>query len=145
MFSCAHFAFSGYSKWVEYLVDHKADVNVTNKFGMTPLVLAVRHAYPHLVLYLLSHGANPHHQNHTRQTALHYASCAGEYNVLVTLCFLNPIKSTEFVVAYMLLAQISTILLVTFCFLLRRVQFSWLHCASCSGEYNFGGYIMLRA
>ena len=96
--------FSGYSKWVEYLVDHKADVNVTNKFGMTPLVLAVRHAHPHLVLYLLSHGANPHHQNHTGQTALHYASCTGEYNVGGYI---------------MLLDHNRTVLVVALCFLYR--------------------------
>jgi ankyrin repeat protein len=49
---------------------------------MTPLLLAVRHAHPHLVLLLLSHEANQHYVTGSGQTMLHYAACAADTTIM---------------------------------------------------------------
>ena len=67
----------GYEQWVEYLLSNKADKDVINRYGMSPLMLAVRHQHPRVVLQLLSHGANVHLTNSIGQTAIHYVCCTG--------------------------------------------------------------------
>jgi ankyrin repeat protein len=44
---------------LDYLLEHKCDVNDTSNVGEeTPLMLACIYGFPHLVQYLLQHGAN---------------------------------------------------------------------------------------
>ena len=68
----------GYDKWVDFLIGKKSDLNRMNKYGMSPLMLAVRHQHPGVVLQLLNHGANVHLVNNIGQTAMHYVCCTGD-------------------------------------------------------------------
>ena len=46
-----------YKDIVEYLVSHGANVNITNKYGETPLHIASENGNKNIVEYLVSHGA----------------------------------------------------------------------------------------
>ena len=43
---------------VKYLIEHGADINKTDKFGWTPLLLAMTKGHGNIVKYLVEHGAN---------------------------------------------------------------------------------------
>jgi len=55
------------------LLEHGASVNVVNKDGDTPLIIASRCGNPKGVEILLQYGADPYHRNRERRTAYNYA------------------------------------------------------------------------
>ncbi len=60
-------------KSVLYLVNHGANVNVADKFGVTPLHEAANQYYPDSVDYLIKHNANVNAVDRTGKTPLHNA------------------------------------------------------------------------
>ena len=74
--TCSDHIFSeGCSKDVlETIVNHSADVNVTNKINVTALMLACQKGNIDVVNGLLIAGANPHIHDDSGNTWLHYAS-----------------------------------------------------------------------
>ena len=63
---------------VKYLVEQKADVNITNTSGSTPLIVASSEGHKNIVAYLLEHGANVNATNNHKDTALMVASGKGD-------------------------------------------------------------------
>jgi ankyrin len=57
----------------ELLVDAKADVNQTTRYGWTPLLTATQNRHYKLAAYLLEHGANPNLGNNGGWTPLYLA------------------------------------------------------------------------
>lgn len=55
---------------VEYMIKHRADVNMTNTDGLTPLHLV---SDPYLALTLIKNGADINHKNRSGSTPLHWA------------------------------------------------------------------------
>jgi len=59
---------------VKYLLDHGADLTITNLLGQTPLHIAVRGQHYHMVVYLIERGANIDAQTlYQSNTPLHIA------------------------------------------------------------------------
>jgi uncharacterized protein len=63
-------AMRGHLGLVDYLLDHEADVNYSDRLGQTPLFYATLSNYPTVVSLLLLRGANLYHQNQFGDTAL---------------------------------------------------------------------------
>lgn len=62
-------ASSGNLEIVQILLKAKAQVNVTDAIGWTPLMIAARNGYPEIVKVLLKAGANPNLKNNDGKTA----------------------------------------------------------------------------
>jgi hypothetical protein len=58
--------------FVEWALEHGADVNGLGRGHITALMLASEYSRPNVVQMLLKHGANPNLQDVTDNTALHY-------------------------------------------------------------------------
>lgn len=59
----------------KYLVEHGADVNQTNRWGVVPLLSAKS---SEMIGYLVQHGINLRYKNETKDTLLHLAVQSGE-------------------------------------------------------------------
>ncbi len=66
---------------VELLLNHKADVNVSNKDGATPLLLAAENSHAAVVELLLKHKADVNAANTYGSTPLHFAALKGSITV----------------------------------------------------------------
>lgn len=64
----------GHLPIVKYLVEQKADVNITNHAGNTPLDVAAEKGHIEIVRFLLQTGADVNQQDKNKNTALKYAS-----------------------------------------------------------------------
>ena len=78
---------AGNKSLVEFLVEHKANVNIKNGAGETPLHLAARKGYLAIAQLLIEHGADVDMATTAgdRQTPLHYAAQAGNTAVVELL------------------------------------------------------------
>lgn len=63
----------GLAKSCKKLIYKNSLLDVFNKDGLTPLMLACLRGKPEVVTLLLQHGANPNLQRECKRTALHYA------------------------------------------------------------------------
>ena len=70
---------------VRRLVSSGADVNVRNRFGWTPLMIAANEGHTPIVSYLLSVGADVRAVNDFGASALAYAALRGECRVIQAL------------------------------------------------------------
>ena len=70
---------------VRKLIEFGASVNVRNRFGWTPLMLAASKGHTPIVRYLLSVGADVRIVNDFGASALAYAALAGECSVIQAL------------------------------------------------------------
>ena len=59
------------SQMLDILVEHKIDLNIQNKQGQTPLLLALEQDLPEFSKKLLEYGASPDHKDTQGQTTLH--------------------------------------------------------------------------
>jgi hypothetical protein len=64
---------TGNWKIVQFLLDHKADMEITDKDGMTALMHAAASSFPWTVIELLENGADPLARDYRGRTALDYA------------------------------------------------------------------------
>ena len=70
---------------LELLLEHGADINLTNKLGDTALIVASRKGDAELVSCLLEHGADILHANRRRENALQAAALASREECLSVL------------------------------------------------------------
>ncbi|TDY72166.1 ankyrin repeat protein [Leptospira meyeri] len=77
-------AFLGDAKQIKLLIQFKANVNVKNNAGMTPLHIASLHGYTDCVKILLDAGAFPNERDKKYKHPIHYAvsNNSGNINVL---------------------------------------------------------------
>jgi hypothetical protein len=75
-------AFSGRSEIVEYLLEHRADVDAPIDNGSTALMLAARNGHKKVVEVLLKHHADPGRQNDAGVTALGWALENGHMDIV---------------------------------------------------------------
>lgn len=61
-------------QFIEYLVEKGADINITDNFGITPLILAVMKNNPSLVEFLLEQGADKELKTKDGKTAIDIAN-----------------------------------------------------------------------
>jgi len=77
---------TGKLDFVNLLVnDKKANVNIKDKFGRTPIFLAARNGFLDCVKALLQNGANKDVVDRKGNTCLQYATEMGEWNVVKEL------------------------------------------------------------
>lgn len=62
--------FSGDATIVEKFIKNGGDVNEVNKFGMTPLHVAVQEIQPKIIEILIRGGAHMNHRDNRRRTPL---------------------------------------------------------------------------
>jgi hypothetical protein len=84
-----------YIKKIELLLLHKADSNIRNSKGETPLHAAVRKGYPSTIKLLLMYGANSTLQDENNKTPLYYARNTEPKNAQLALEKMEIIKSLE--------------------------------------------------
>ena len=70
---------------VKYLIEQKTDVNITNRFGTTPLQIASRTGHMEIVRFLLQSGATINQQNNNQSTSLNLASENGHVKIVQEL------------------------------------------------------------
>lgn len=73
---------------IDACLNHGADVNTTDAYGNTALILVSKSRYvitPKLVSLLLSRGANPNHHSEDNITAVHTAASVGNIEVMEML------------------------------------------------------------
>ncbi|KAM6483084.1 ankyrin repeat-containing domain protein [Trichoderma sp. SZMC 28011] len=70
---------------IESLVNAKANINVKNKAGITPLMEAVKNNSLDLVSYLLTKGADPNNAERSHESAFYYACCHGNAEMVKLL------------------------------------------------------------
>ncbi len=73
---------TGNEKWAALLLEQGADVNVTDKFGTTPLMLASMKGHTGLVKLFLKNGAQAGAQERGGSTALRWASEKGHREIV---------------------------------------------------------------
>lgn len=75
-FTVAHFAAGSDNKeLVEFILNKDIDINVKNKYGSTPLHIAI---YPEIAQMLIDHGANVNEVDNEEETPLHDCAWNGE-------------------------------------------------------------------
>jgi hypothetical protein len=82
-----HCAEWGYLEGVKQLVEVGANIEETNEFSMTALVVASLQGHFELVVYLVEHNANVAHADQEGETALHWACIVG--NLSSVKCLLE--------------------------------------------------------
>ena len=75
-------AMDEYDKVVDVLIKAKADVNIPDDDGNTPLHLAVIHNHVKVVSYLIQYNANVAYQNRDGTTSLHLACLHGSISIV---------------------------------------------------------------
>jgi len=75
---------------VEYLIEKKVDINVTTKFGQTPLMAAARNGHFGIVQALLQEKAEVNAQMIDGFSALHFAAESGHLKIVQELLKQNP-------------------------------------------------------
>lgn len=86
-----HWAASdGQNSSLAFLLNHKADINVQDGNGCTPLVVAVQHNQHDTVLYLILLGADATLGDTNRDTCLHWAAYKGFVEMTGLLSFQFP-------------------------------------------------------
>ncbi|XP_068901879.1 putative ankyrin repeat protein RF_0381 [Tenebrio molitor] len=88
-------ALNGHSEIVKYLVANKADVNVANKAGLTPLFRFVSCGDFPMVKYLVENGADVSAANFGPTTAAYAAAKTGSFPMVKYLLDHNPAKSKD--------------------------------------------------
>jgi ankyrin repeat protein len=78
---------------IEYLVEHKADVNSKNNEGVTPLHLASATSCE-ICKYLIDHGADPNQRDNKKETPLHWAARSRKYENMCQ-CLIEHTSSVE--------------------------------------------------
>jgi len=75
---------------VEFLIEKKVDINVTTKFGQTPLMAAARNGHFGIVQALLQEKAEVNAQMIDGFSALHFAAESGHLKIVQELLKQNP-------------------------------------------------------
>lgn len=73
--------FQGRLDIVSYLVAQGAEVNMTNAYNNTSLMISAYKGHTDVVSFLLEQGADPNQQAHCGATALHYAAECGHLSI----------------------------------------------------------------
>lgn len=82
----AYAAYLGHLPLLDLAILHKAELNVTNKAGSTPLTLAARHKRTKVAVKLLEAGASVDMMNTEHGcTALMFAACNGDKELILAL------------------------------------------------------------
>lgn len=77
------------------LINHGANIEITNSYGNTPLMIAVLKHNMVLINYLIKHCANLNHQNNHGYTALMFATVNGKDKIVSTLLKHNADKTVK--------------------------------------------------
>ncbi|MBD0391224.1 ankyrin repeat domain-containing protein [Wolbachia endosymbiont of Pentalonia nigronervosa] len=75
-------AVSGYEKAVDYLINKGANVNLQNKYGISPLYSAIHHGHEQVADHLIKKGANVNLQDKNGFSLLHFAAEYGHEKVV---------------------------------------------------------------
>jgi ankyrin repeat protein len=73
---------NGHSTIAKYLLEHKANPDLSNKNQQTPLILAVKEGHVSIINDLLEYKANPHVIDCHNDTALNWASANGQLAIV---------------------------------------------------------------
>lgn len=73
--------FDGRLDIVKYLIEHKADLHISNKYNNTCLMISCYRGHRRVVQYLLEQGADPNAKANCGATALHFSSERGHLSI----------------------------------------------------------------
>ncbi|QLZ67720.1 ankyrin repeat domain-containing protein [Legionella sp. PC1000] len=75
---------------INKLIEKGVDLNIPNKQGLTPLMLACKHGFNEIVQILLDHGANSDLTDKKGNTVLHHACIEGKAGIAQQIITSNP-------------------------------------------------------
>jgi palmitoyltransferase ZDHHC13/17 len=75
---------------ISFFLDRKADINVQDANGCTPLVIATQHNHQDCVVYLIRNGADVTLCDNNGDSAIHWAAYKGYIEMVGLLAHLMP-------------------------------------------------------
>ena len=131
---------SGNLMKLRQLVADGANVNLTNRLGMTPLMVAAQWNRPGIVSFLLSNGADVQAQEHSSGcNALMFACLSGNPEVVrLVLKHGAPVNSTNF-------NGRTALMTAAFCGITKVVRMLLQHGADIDAEDRFGATALIQA
>ena len=75
-------ALNNHTGLIEYLCENKGRVNQKDKYGRSPLILAVQQGHTQTASLLLQRGCDIEHADNSGNRALHFAAAFGWFDIV---------------------------------------------------------------